>query len=87
MALNFPNASRCYDGSKPCVRFWGYDVALEVTFDVEEAALRRFHAITEPSEESMLAAFDAGRAQIEKAAVRVYSRRSCNYVRLTASDF
>ncbi len=39
--LNFPNISRSYDATRRCVRFWGHDGALEVSFFVEEAAVYR----------------------------------------------
>ena len=39
MTINFPNQSRSYDSRHRCIRFWGHDDALEVSFVVEEDAL------------------------------------------------
>jgi hypothetical protein len=39
MAIEFPNLSRRYDATRRCVRFSGYDGALEKSFFVEERAI------------------------------------------------
>jgi hypothetical protein len=41
MALNFLNQSRSYDATLRAVRFWGHDGAMEVSFYVNEDALKR----------------------------------------------
>jgi hypothetical protein len=86
MALNFPNLSRCYDATRRCVRFWAYDDALEISYFVEEDALRRMAPGIERDEAGLLMAFDRHRDRICKAATRVYSRhRKASYT-LAAAD-
>jgi len=87
MSINFPNASRAYDEKRHSVSFWGYDSAFEIAFHVEEDALQRMSPDTQTDEASMLRAFDANRAHIEKVAGHAYSRGRSNYLRLAASDF
>ena len=87
MALNFPNESRSYDATEGSVRFWGHDGALEVSFCVEERALRHIAPGTSNDEAASLRIFDANRERIFKAARQVYSgTRKGSYV-LNASDF
>jgi Protein of unknown function (DUF1488) len=86
MALNFPNPSRSYDQSRHCVRFWAYDEALEISFFVEEDALRGIDLTVPPGAEGLLNAFDLQRERIFDAAERVYSRRSRGSYTLKAKD-
>jgi hypothetical protein len=85
--LNFPNESRSYDATRHCVRFWGHDGALEVSFFVEEAALLRIAPEMRHNEIAVLQSFDANRDRILKAARAIYSRRRKGAYALTASDF
>jgi len=85
--LNFPNASRAYDATRHCVRFWGYDGALEVQFFVEDRALVRIAPGTTKDELSLLSSFDGHRARIFDVARRVYERRRKGSYELIASDF
>jgi hypothetical protein len=85
--LNFPNASRSYDATRRCIRFWGYDGALEVSFFVEEAALMQIARGTPHGESSLLESFDENRERILRTACQVYQRRRKGSYELTASDF
>jgi hypothetical protein len=87
MTLNFPNASRSYDPAEGSIRFWGHDGALEVSFFVEEGALRQFAPGASDGEVASLKIFDANREQIFKAARTVYSQRRRGSYALAASDF
>ncbi len=85
--LNFPNASRSYDATRRCIRFWGYDGALEVSFFMEEAALLHIARGTAPGESSLLKSFDQNRERIQRTASQVYKRRRKGSYELIASDF
>jgi Protein of unknown function (DUF1488) len=85
--LNFPNVSRSYDATRRCVRFWGYDGALEVSFFVEEAALFRIAPETRHNQDAMLQSFDSNRERIIKVARKIYSGRRQGSYALIASDF
>ena len=74
MALNFSNESRSYDATRLAVRFWGYDGSQEVSFFVTEDALRMLAGDRVIAEAECLAAFDAHRSAIYKAAGTVYGR-------------
>jgi hypothetical protein len=87
MTLNFSNPSRSYDETRTCVRFWGYDGALEVTFFMEKDALKRISPGTRQSEAAFLTAFDRNREHILEVASKVYSRGRKGSYTLTASDF
>ena len=39
--IDFPNHSRSYDQTRRAVRFWGHDSAIEASFYIDEAALKR----------------------------------------------
>jgi hypothetical protein len=86
MALEFPNLSRRYDATRRCVRFSGYDGALERPFFVEEEALWRLDAMARKGGAGLLAAFDRHRDRICAAAVRVYGRRREGSYTLTSAD-
>jgi Protein of unknown function (DUF1488) len=85
--LNFPNVSRSYDATRRCVRFWGYDGALEVSFFVEEAAVFRIAPATRHNETGILEGFDGNRDTILKVARKIYSGRRQGSYALIASDF
>ena len=88
MTLNFSNPSRSYDETRTCVRFWGYDGALEIPFFLEEGALQRISPETRPNAAALLTAFDQNRDRITNVAAKIYSRtRSKGSYTLTASDF
>jgi len=85
--LNFPNASRCYNARRHHVCFWGYDSALEISFFLDVAALRRLAPEAPDNEAGYLDAFDAARARIHATARKAYARgRNTAYV-LAAEDF
>ena len=88
MRLSFPNPSRSFDASRNRVRFWGYDQALEISFLLEEDALKKLCPDMNRAEAGFLDAFDAVRTRIHEAADRVYvrsGRRSHVYC-LAATD-
>ena len=87
MALVFPNSSRSYARPKRCVSFWGYDASIEIAREVDIDALQRMSPNATLDEASLLQAFDANRASIERAASTAYARRRQTYVRLSPSDF
>jgi len=87
MGLNFPNLMRRYDATRKCVRFSGYDGALERPFFIEEAAIYRLDPTAHRDAESLLAAFDRHRDQICQAAARIYAQRREGAYTLKASDF
>jgi hypothetical protein len=87
--LNFPNPSRSFDAGRSRVCFWGYDSAIEVSFFVEAAALKRLCPQMDSAETGFLKAFDAARNRIHEVADKVYVRGgkgSYAYV-LAAEDF
>jgi hypothetical protein len=86
MAIAFPNLSRRYDATRRCVRFSGYDGALERPFFVEEEALWGLDAMARTSAAALLAAFDRHRDRICAAAVRVYGRHREGSYTLTSAD-
>jgi hypothetical protein len=85
--LNFPNASRSYDATRRCIRFWGSDGAMEVSFFLEENALAKIAAAAPSGESFLLESFDQNRDRILQTARKVYKgRRKGSYV-LVSSDF
>jgi hypothetical protein len=75
----FPNGSRSFDEERLGVRFVAYDGMLEVPFFVDAAALS--DGRSPGSKDSCLAAFDAARASIRTAALKIYKgRRPAIYV-------
>ena len=91
MGLNFPNHSRSFDPRRRRVRFWGHDNALELTFFIEEDALRALDPdmAAAASEAEFLASFDCARPRIHEVAERAYlqSRPRRYSHSLTADDF
>ena len=89
MKLNFPNDSRSYDPEKNRVRFWGYDGALEISFFVDSAALKKLNPEMGDVEAAVLTVFDAARKRIYEVADKVYWRdRNDSYAySLAAADF
>lgn len=85
--LSFPNLSRSYDTTRRCVRFWGYDGALEVSFFVEEAAVFRIAPATRHNEAAVLESFDNNRERILNVARKVYSGHRQGSYQLSASNF
>jgi len=87
MALGFPNRSRSYDARRNLIRFWGHDSALEISFFVEVAALRKLCSQTMDDEAAYLAAFETVRDRIHDAARSAYSRTQKDVYLLAATDF
>ena len=74
MTLAFPNQCRSYDGVRDRIRFWGYDSAIEITFFVDTAALRKIDPNAVADEAGYLAVFDCARDKVHMAAREVYRR-------------
>ncbi len=89
MKVNFPNPSRSFDPGSNRVRFWGYDSAMEISFFVDAAALKRLCPDMGDAEAGLLKAFDTARARIYEVADKVYGRgRQGSYAySLTAKEF
>ena len=85
--LKFPNASRSYDPTRHCVRFWGHDGAWEVSFFVAEDALLKLTPSAAAGEASLLGAFDQNRERIVRTALKVYKGRRKGSYELSGSDF
>jgi Protein of unknown function (DUF1488) len=87
--LNFPNPSRSFDASRSRVRFWGYEGAMEISFFVEEAALRRLCPEMSSVEAGFLGAFDVAIKRIHKVAAKVHGRagKGVFAFSLAAADF
>jgi hypothetical protein len=85
--LSFPNASRSYDATRRCIRFWGHDGAIEVSFFMEEAALMGMTHGASGGESSLLDSFDKNRERILRTAQKVYERRRKGSYELIAADF
>ena len=89
MSLAFPNECRSFIPTKNHVRFWGHINAIEITFLVEEGALRKICPTVESTEKALLEAFDSSVEKIHQVACDVYKRgRDRSYIYLlSASDF
>ena len=85
--IEFPNFSRSYDRTRHAVRFWGYDSAMEASFFINDAALRRIQPNIRLDEPGFLNAFDCNRELICAAAARVYVRGSRGSYDLVADNF
>lgn len=87
MGLTFPNLMRRYDATRKCVRFSGYDGALERPFFVEETAICRLDSTAHTDPASLLLAFDRHRDKICQTATRLYAQRREGSYTMKASDF
>jgi Protein of unknown function (DUF1488) len=87
MSLSFPNQSRSYDATLRAVRFWGHDGAMEVSFFVNEDALKRLEPRSQPTESGLLRAFDSHRDLIYAAAAKAYRRGRKGSYELTPAEF
>ena len=87
MSIQFPNFSRSFDATRDAVRFWGYDSAIECSFFVTRAALKRLVPDLRPDEMALLGAFDAHRNLICHTAQKVYKRGHKGSYELDALDF
>lgn len=87
IVLRFPNSCRFFDATRRAVRFWASDSAMEVSFFVEEGALRRMDPAVEIDEVGFLTIFDLNRDLIHAAAARVYQRGRRGSYDLTPADF
>ena len=85
--LSFPNASRSYDSGRRCIRFWGHDGALEISFFMDEASLVQIAIGTPSGETALLESFDLNRERILVAARKVYERRRQGSYELASADF
>ena len=85
--IEFPNYSRSYDRTRHAVRFWGYDSAMEASFFINDAALRRIQPNIRLDELGFLNAFDSNRDLICAAAAKVYVRGSRGSYDLVADNF
>jgi hypothetical protein len=87
MTIEFPNPSRRYDTTRHCVRFSGYDGALEKSFFVEEEAIWLLDANARKDGAALLEAFDRHRERICDVASRAYRKRREGSYTLAATDF
>ena len=92
MTLNFPNQSRSFDAKGNRVRFWGYDSAMEISFFIEAAAIRKLKPQSDKApeiESEILQVFDLARDRIYTVAEKVHARaHKGSYAHtLTAADF
>jgi hypothetical protein len=87
MSLSFPNQSRSYDATLRAVRFWGHDGPMEAAFSVNEEALKTIQPDMLSDEAALLRAFDAHRALIHAAAIKVYKRGRKGSYELMPADF
>ena len=87
MSLSFPNQSRSYDATLRAVRFWGHDGAMEVSFFVNEEALKRIHPGMRSDEAGLLSVFDSHRDLIHATASKVYKRGRKGSYELGRDDF
>ena len=85
--IKFPNYSRSYDRTRRAVRFWGHDSAMEASFFINDAALRRIQPDTRLDESGFLNAFDSNRDLICAAAAKVYLRGTRGSYDLDANNF
>lgn len=87
--LSFPNESRSFDSRKNCVRFWGYDSAIEISFFVAVDALQKLSPEMSRAEAEILKTFDAVRERIHEAANKIYVRdhKGAYAYTLAAQDF
>jgi len=76
MRLTFPNPSRSFDATRNRVQFWGYDNAFEISFLLEEDALKKLCPDMSHGEAGFLDAFDAARVRIHKIADKLYVQSS-----------
>ena len=74
MTLSFPNPSRSVDETHNCVRFWGYDKSIEVSFYLDVSALQKLSNGTSDLEVDCLKAFDTAAKKIHKVAAKVHSK-------------
>jgi hypothetical protein len=87
MAIEFPNPCYRYDATRKCVRFSGYDGAMERAFFVEEDAIFHLDALASSGEARLLDAFDRHRDRICSIAAQVYGRGHQGSYTLTWRDF
>ena len=85
--LNFPNESRSYDATRRCIRFWGSDGAIEVSFYLDQSALEKIATQAPTGEASLLESFDQNRERILRTARKVYERRQKGSYEVYATDF
>jgi len=85
--IDFPNHSRSYDQTRRAVRFWGHDSAIEASFYIEAAALKRIQPDVGTDETGLLNAFDSNHDLICAAAARLYVRGSRGSYDLVAANF
>ena len=74
MKLHFPNPSRSFDPDSSRVMFWGYDSAMEISFFLDVAALKRLYPEISNASPEYLKAFDTARDRIYEVADQVYCR-------------
>jgi hypothetical protein len=87
MAIEFPNISRRYDATQRCVRFSGYDGAMEKSFFLKEDAIWRLDLISQNTVETLLDVFDRNRDQIYEVATQVYKKYGGASIIIVAKDF
>jgi hypothetical protein len=71
--LSFPNPSRSLDANGQRLCFWGYDRAMEISFFLDIAALRKLCPEMGNVESGIMKAFDEVRDRIHEAANEAYA--------------
>ena len=88
MALTFLNPTRSIDATVNCIRFSGYDGALEISFFLKIEALAKICETLSDVDSEILDAFDLRLKEIHKVATSVYKRNKRTYVcTLNLDDF
>jgi Protein of unknown function (DUF1488) len=87
MTIEFPNASRTYDATRRCVRFSGYDGAIEKFFFLEQEALGQLAGSGPNGVGTLLDTFDQPRDRICNIARRAYEIGPARSYTLRAADF
>jgi hypothetical protein len=74
MSVIFPNPSRSFDEHKQRICFWGYDLAMEISFFVGVDALKRLNPDMSNAESGCLQTFDAAVTRIHEVANKIHQR-------------
>jgi predicted component of viral defense system (DUF524 family) len=86
MSITFENPNRRFDESINCMRFSGYDGAIEVSFFLKVEALVKLCPQLNETEAEILQAFDLRLQKIHKAASKVYGQNRKTYVCTITSE-
>lgn len=87
MGISFPNEARSCDDRNRCARFTGYDGMFEIKFYLATNILPCEKSHRNATEADYLAAFDALRRKILKAATSAYSKIRSTAITLDLGHF